>query len=226
MRAIILAAGRGERMRPLTDSLPKPLLKVAGKPLIEYHLEKLAAVGVTTVVINHAWLGNKIVESLGDGSRWNLTILYSDESSQALETAGGIAHALPLLGLEPFWVVNGDIWTDFDFSLLPKTLNAGCLAHLLLTDNPAHHPEGDFAINDNMLSCEGKIKYTYTGLGLYHPQLFGALTAKRMALAPILKQAINQDQVSGQLLAAQWTDVGTPERLTSLEHQLELEVKE
>ena len=226
MRAIILAAGRGERMRPLTDSLPKPLLKVAGKSLIEYHLEKLAAVGVTTVVINHAWLGHKIVDSLGGGSRWGLAIVYSDESTQALETAGGIANALPLLGSEPFWVINGDIWTDFDFSLLPKTLTSGCLAHLLLTKNPEHHPNGDFSINDHLLNIDGAVKYTYTGLGLYHPQLFTSLTVKRMALAPILKQAINQHQISGQILSAQWTDVGTPERLSTLEYQLELEDKE
>ena len=220
MRAIILAAGRGERMRPLTDVMPKPLIKVAGKALIEYHLEKLAAVGVTQVIINHAWLGQLLVDYLGDGSRWQLEILYSAEHPVALGTAGGIANALPLLGNEPFWVINGDIWTDFDFSLLPKKLDHPVLAHLLLTDNPAHNINGDFGLAGTMVTLSGDKTYTYSGIGLYHPLLFNTLEIKPTPLGGLLRQIIAKDQVTGQPLMAQWTDVGTGQRLALLEQQL------
>lgn len=221
MRAIILAAGRGERMRPITDKTPKPLIPVNGKPLIEYHLEKLAAAGVTTVVINHAWLGQQIVDALGDGCRWQLTIRYSAEQAGALETAGGIAKALPLLGEQPFWVINGDIWTDFDFSLLPKRLAENTLADIMLTDNPKHHPQGDFSLSQGRVGECGAVKHTYTGIGLYSPELFSRLALKPTPLGPLLRQAIVKEQVCGQLLRAQWTDVGTPERLATLEQLLE-----
>jgi len=223
MRAMILAAGRGERMRPLTDSMPKPLIPVLGKPLIEYHLEKLAAAGVTQVVINHAWLGHMLEQQLGDGQRWGLTLHYSNEQPSALETAGGIAKALPLLGDEPFWVINGDVWTDFDFSKLPQQLAADTLAHLLLTDNPEHHPHGDFALDNGRLCSNSAVKYTFSGIGLYHPSLFTHIGTKSAALGPLLRHNIAKNQVSGQLLMAQWADVGTPQRLARLESQLNLE---
>jgi MurNAc alpha-1-phosphate uridylyltransferase len=223
MRAMILAAGRGERMRPLTDNLPKPLIPVNGKPLIEYHLEKLADAGVTDVIINHAWLGQMLVDHLGDGRRWGLNIHYSSEQPTALETAGGIAKALPLLGEQPFWVINGDIWTDFDFELLPQQLADDKLAHLLLTENPAHNPAGDFSLAGNAVSGDGETKYTFSGIGVYHPRLFDHLAADAAPLGPLLRQIMADNKVSGQLLMAQWTDVGTPQRLADLESQLAID---
>jgi len=220
MRAMILAAGRGERMRPLTDNMPKPLIAVNGKPLIEYHLEKLATVGVTDVVINHAWLGQMLVDQLGDGRRWGLNIHFSNEVGAALETAGGIANALPLLGDAPFWVINGDVWTDVDFSSLPQHLSEHKLAHLLLTTNPEHHPSGDFGLVDGEVRADTEIKYTYSGIGLYHPSLFSAIGQQPAPLGPLLRQKIEKNQISGQLLMAQWADIGTPQRLALLESQL------
>ncbi|NRA53628.1 MAG: nucleotidyltransferase family protein [Gammaproteobacteria bacterium] len=220
MRAMILAAGRGERMRPLTDNMPKPLIPVNGKPLIEYHLEKLAVAGVTDVVINHAWLGQMLVEQLGDGRRWGLNIHFSNEADAALETAGGIANALPLLGDAPFWVINGDVWTDFDFSSLPQQLSEHKLAHLLLTANPEHHPSGDFGLVDGEVRADDKTKYTYSGIGLYHPSLFSGIGQQPTPLGPLLRQKIAKNQISGQLLMAQWADIGTPQRLALLESQL------
>lgn len=215
MKAMILAAGRGERMRPLTDTLPKPLLKVAGKMLIEYHLEKLKAAQITDVVINHAWLGQKIEQALGDGSKYGLSIKYSAEK-EALETAGGIIKALPLLGNEPFIVVNGDIFCDYDFSLLPSSISN--LAYLVLVNNPAHHPAGDFVLNSSgAVASEGEKKYTFSGIGIYHPDLFKNYTQGKRALAPVLRKAMEAQQVNGEFYQGEWHDVGTPERLNELD---------
>lgn len=217
---MILAAGRGERMRPLTDSIPKPLLKVAGKMLIEYHLEKLKAAGITEVVINHAWLGEKIEQALGDGSRYGLTIDYSSEG-EALETAGGIINALPLLRgtnnqADVFVVINGDIFCDYDLSQLPSSLSG--LAHLVLVNNPAHNPEGDFVLTDSTaVEQTGENKKTFSGIGVYHPDLFKDYPNGKLALAPVLRKAMQQHNVSGEYYPGSWHDIGTPERLTELD---------
>jgi MurNAc alpha-1-phosphate uridylyltransferase len=220
MRAMILAAGRGERMRPLTDHTPKPLLDVGGQPLIVWHIQRLAAAGFTDIVINHAWLGSRIEAALGDGSRYGVRLAYSAEST-ALETAGGIATALPLLGSAPFVVVNGDVLTDVDFAALRPTLAAldgsRRLAHLLLVNNPPHNPAGDFgllpegSVSASAADGEG---LTFSGIGLYHPALFAHTPAGQPAkLAPLLRAAMAQQQVSGQVHRGLWLDVGTPERL-------------
>lgn len=216
MKAMILAAGRGERMRPLTDTLPKPLLKVAGKMLIEYHLEKLKSAGISEVVINHAWLGEKIEQSLGDGSRYGLSIHYSAEN-EALETAGGIINALPILGKdEVFVVINGDIFCDYDISTLPTSLSG--LAHLLLVNNPLHHPEGDFSLTKSgAVEQTGENKLTFSGIGVYHPDLFKGYAKGKLALAPVLRKAMEQHQVSGESYQGIWHDIGTPERLNELD---------
>ncbi|MBB1437185.1 nucleotidyltransferase family protein [Shewanella sp. SG41-4] len=223
MKAMILAAGRGERLRPLTDSLPKPLVSVAGKPLIEYHLEKLALIGVTEVVINQAWLGHKLPKMLGDGSRWGLQINYSEETT-ALETAGGIKQALPWLGLEPFLVINGDIFIDHlpDISLAYQRVCQGeAQAFLWLVDNPEHHPQGDFAIDtQGQLTLSDEQRLTFAGLGIYHPQLFSPLPEGKQALGPLLKQAIGQQLIQGEHFGAYWCDVGTLERLDKLQRRL------
>ena len=215
---MILAAGRGERMRPLTDNLPKPLLKVAGKMLIEYHLEKLKAAQITEVVINHAWLGEKIEQALGDGSRYGLTIHYSAEV-EALETAGGIINALPLLQDErnnEFIVINGDIFCDYELSNLPSSLSG--LAHLLLVKNPEHHLQGDFALtNSGLLEQAGENKQTFSGIGVYHADLFKDYPKGKLALAPILRKAMDQQQVTGEFYQGIWHDIGTPERLSELD---------
>ena len=216
---MILAAGRGERMRPLTDRTPKPLLPVAGKPLIVWHLERLARAGCRRIVINIAHLGEHIEALLGDGDAWGLEIRYSSEPPGALETAGGIAQALPLLGDEPFLVVNGDIYCDFDFATLPA-LGSGDLAHLVLVDNPAHHRQGDFALDSNRVANDGQ-RLTFAGIGVYRPQLFAAIAAgERAKLAPLLTQAIDEGHVSGQMHRGRWVDVGTPERLAALDADL------
>ena len=215
---MILAAGRGERMRPLTDNLPKPLLKVAGKMLIEYHLEKLKAAQITEVVINHAWLGEKIEQALGDGSRYGLTIHYSAEV-EALETAGGIINALPLLQDErnnEFIVINGDIFCDYELSNLPSSLSG--LAHLLLVENPEHHLQGDFTLtNSGLLEQTGENKQTFSGIGVYHADLFKDYPRGKLALAPILRKAMDQQQVTGEFYQGIWHDIGTPERLSELD---------
>ncbi len=217
---MILAAGRGERMRPLTDTLPKPLLSVGGKMLIEYHLEKLKAAQITELVINHAWLGEKIEQALGDGSAYGLNITYSAEA-EALETAGGIVNALPLLrgeneNDEPFIVINGDIFCDYDITALPSSLPG--LAHLVLVDNPEHHPDGDFSLTSSgMLGQKGKVKYTFSGIGIYHPDLFKEYAKSKLALAPVLRAAMDKKQVSGELYQGIWHDIGTPERLNELD---------
>jgi MurNAc alpha-1-phosphate uridylyltransferase len=214
---MILAAGRGERMRPLTDTLPKPLLPLAGRPLIEYHLRALAAAGVREVVINHAHLGHRLEEALGDGSRWGLAIHWSPEG-EALETGGGIFRALPLLGEAPFIVVNGDVWTDFDFSGLPAA-PAG-LAHLVLVDNPAHHPAGDFVLARGRVREGGGPRLTFSGVGVYRSALFAGCAPGRFPLGPLLRAAMARDGVSGEHYRGRWVDVGTPERLAALEAEL------
>ena len=212
---MILAAGRGERMRPLTDELPKPLLKVAGKMLIEYHLENLKAAHISEVVINHAWLGEKIEQALGDGSRYGLNIQYSPEV-KALETAGGIINALPIVGNESFIVINGDIFCDYDISNLPSSISG--LAHLVLVNNPPHHPEGDFVLTKSgSVEQRGDSKQTFSGIGVYHPDLFKAYPDGKLALGPVFRKAMDQHQVTGELFQGIWHDIGTPERLNELE---------
>jgi MurNAc alpha-1-phosphate uridylyltransferase len=220
---MILAAGRGERMRPLTDATPKPLLVAGGKPLIAWHIEALVRAGMRDIVINHAHLGHMIEAALGDGTRFGARIRYSPEG-EALETAGGIANALPLLGDAPFLVVNGDIFCDYDFATLPA-LAAGDLAHLVLVPSPPHHPHGDFALNGNRVTASPPTPHspllTFSGIGLYLPSLFaGMAPGERAKLAPLLRKAISAGQVSGELFAGRWTDVGTPGRLGELDQLL------
>ncbi len=218
MKAMILAAGRGERMRPLTDHTPKPLLAVGGKPLIVWHLQRLAQAGFKEVVINHAHLGKQIEDALGTGSDWNLHIRYSPEAT-ALETAGGIANALPLLGDEPFLVVNGDVFTDMDFSKIH--LAAGKLAHLVLIDNPPQHSQGDFVFEDGKIKPEGFNRLTFSGIGVYHPDLFAGIARGEPAkLAPLIRQAIVENKASAEHFFGVWHDIGTPERLAALNQQL------
>jgi MurNAc alpha-1-phosphate uridylyltransferase len=216
---MILAAGRGERMRPITDRTPKPLLPVAGKPLIVWHLERLAKAGFRDIVINHAHLGDQIEGLLDDGSAWGLSIRYSEEPPGALETAGGIANALPLLGSEPFLVVNGDIWCDLDFAALPP-LAANDLAHLVLVPNPAHNANGDFDLQGGrVLGVPPRL--TFSGIGRYRPEMFVAIERGQPAkLAPLLRQAMAADRVSGQTHTGRWVDVGTPERLVALDAEV------
>lgn len=215
---MILAAGRGERMRPLTDHTPKPLLPIAGKPLIVWHLERLAQAGFTEVVINHAHLGNMIEAELQDGAQWDLHIQYSAEAV-ALETAGGIANALDLLGNDPFLVVNGDVFTDISFASLK--LSPGNLAHMVLIDNPPQHPQGDFAFANEKIQLEGEPKLTFSGVGVYHPALFAGINRGEPAkLAPLLKQAIADGKVSAEHFKGVWHDIGTPERLMALNQHL------
>ncbi|CAG0971975.1 N-acetyl-alpha-D-muramate 1-phosphate uridylyltransferase [Rhodocyclaceae bacterium] len=218
---MILAAGRGERMRPLTDRTPKPLLPVAGKPLIVWHLERLARAGFRDIVINHAHLGDQIEALLDDGAAWGLSIRYSEEPPGALETAGGIANALPLLGDAPFLVVNGDIWCDYDFAGAASTLQADDLAHLVMIANPAHHPGGDFALAGGRVAADGTERLTFSGIGIYRPQLFAAVERGKPAkLAPLLRTAMAEGRVSGEVHPGRWVDVGTPARLTELDAEL------
>ena len=211
-KAMILAAGLGNRMRPLTDRTPKPLLEVAGKPLIVYHIEKLAAAGFEEIIINIAHLGFMIPEALGDGTRWGVKITYSDEQEEgALESAGGIVKALPLLGDKPFLVVNGDVWCDYLFDSSFDLKND--LAHLILVDNPDHNTKGDFALEDSRLLNEGKNKHTFAGIGYYSPKLFERLAYGRAPLAPLLREAIEEGLVSGEVYDGEWRDIGTPQRL-------------
>ncbi len=214
MKAMILAAGRGERMRPLTDHTPKPLLAVRGRPLIEYHILALAAAGIRELVINHAHLGEQIVAALGDGRRFGIHIRYSPESP-ALETGGGIFRALSLLGDAPFVVVNGDVWSDYDFARLPSEPEG--LAHLVLVDNPPHHPEGDFVLRGGRVQAQGGKKLTFSGIGVYRPQLFSGCRPGVFPLTPLLRAAMARAQVSGEHYTGIWCDVGTPERLRALD---------
>lgn len=220
MKAMILAAGKGERMRPLTLHTPKPLVRAAGVPLIEYHLKALAAAGFVDVVINHAWLGQQIEDHLGDGARFGLRIRYSPEG-EPLETGGGIHRALPLLGDEPFLVVNGDIWTDYDFARLHAPLDG--LAHLVLVDNPAHHPGGDFQLHQGRVSdgVPGEPGLTYSGIAVLDPRLFEGCQPGAFKLAPLLRDAMAHAQVSGEHHPGYWVDVGTLERLAEVERLVE-----
>ena len=213
MRALIFAAGRGERMRPLTDATPKPLLQVGGKRLIEWHLENLGQAGVRDVVINTSYLAEQFPPALGDGSRWGLRIAYSYEGPEPLETGGGMLRALALLGDKAFIAVNGDIWTDFDFSTLPQ--NPQGLAHLVLVDNPEHHPQGDFALENGFVRDERRL--TFSGIGVYLPALVAAHEPGRFPLTPILRTAMRERQIRGEHYRGAWSDVGTPQRLTALQ---------
>lgn len=238
MKALILAAGLGERMRPLTDTTPKPLLAVGGKPLIVWHLEKLAAIGIRDVVINTSWLADQFPAALGDGSRWGLRIAWSFEGPTPLETGGGICHALSLLADPeradaPFLAVNGDIWTDFDFTRLPGTIHGDADAHLVLVDNPAHNPAGDFSLQTSgAIASRGERCLTFAGIGIYRARLLDGWqdsvgTAPgadqippRFKLAPLLRAAMDHGRVSGEHHVGRWTDVGTPERLRALDTAL------
>jgi N-acetyl-alpha-D-muramate 1-phosphate uridylyltransferase len=216
MKAMVLAAGRGERMRPLSDAIPKCLLEVRGKPLIEWVIEALARSGVDDIVINHAHLGNMIESALGDGRRLGVAIRYSREG-EALETAGGIAKALPLLGNSPFLAVNSDIFCDFDFSALVRRQLGRHLAHLVLVANPPHHPEGDFVLDGAKVSETGSSRLTFSGIGLYRPELFASVKpGSKGQIAPLLRAAMAQALVSGELHRGMWHDVGTPRRLAEL----------
>jgi MurNAc alpha-1-phosphate uridylyltransferase len=211
---MILAAGRGERLRPLTDHTPKPLLPVRGKPLIEWHLEALARGGVREVVINLSWLGAQIRDALGNGERWGVSIHYSDEGPVALETGGGIFRALPLLGEQPFLLVNGDIFTDFECTRM--ALAPGAHAHLLLVPNPAHHPGGDFALDGAVVNETGAPRYTYAGVAKFHPDFFAGCSDGRFPLLPLLRRAIAERRLQGEVYRGLWTDVGTAQRLAAL----------
>ena len=220
MKAMVLAAGRGVRMRPLTDTTPKSLLAVGGKALIAWQLEKLARAGFTEVVINHAYLGNMLETALGDGSRFGLSISYSPEG-EALETAGGIALALHLLGTEPFLVVNADIYSDYDFSALAGVDLRDGLAHLVLVDNPPQHPRGDFALDAGRVRETGENLLTFSGIGVYAPRLFGGIPPRaKVPLAPLLRKAMAAERVSGEHYRGRWYDIGTAERLQALDAAL------
>lgn len=216
---MILAAGRGERMRPLTDRTPKPLLPVAGRALIDYHLAALARAGLREVVINHAHLGEQIEAAIGNGSRHGLRISYSPEPEGALETGGGILQALSKLGPGPFVVINGDIWTDYDYARLPQTLDG--LAHLVLVDNPPQHPDGDFHLHPDgrVREADGE-RLTFSGIGVYHPELFAGCEPGRFPLAPLLRRAISAGRVTGEHYRGDWFDIGTPQRLRELDRRL------
>jgi MurNAc alpha-1-phosphate uridylyltransferase len=231
MKALIFAAGLGERMRPLTDRTPKPLLEAGGKSLIVWHLEKLAAIGVSDVVINTSWLADQFPQTLGDGSRWGLRLHYSYEGPIPLETGGGMFHALSLLGNAPFVAVNGDIWTDYDFSRLPQELSGDM--HLVMVENPEHHPRGDFALDSQgLLHGTGESRLTFSGIGVYRPTLLDGWrevigttpgaeeNPPRFKLAPLLRHAMSQRSATGEHHTGRWTDVGTPERLAQLNMEI------
>lgn len=223
MKAMLLAAGKGKRMQPLTAQCPKPLLRAGGKRLIEYHLEKLATAGIREVVINHAWLGEQFEPALGNGDRWGLRIRWSPEG-EPLETAGGIRRALPLLGKAPFLVISSDIWTDFDFAELVELDPGDDLAHLVMVPNAPHHPTGDFVLSGDRLTLgeggSGMDTCTYSGIGVYRPAMFSALPGGFAALRPLLESAISEQRLSGRLYRGQWSDIGSPQRLSLLDQQL------
>ena len=214
MRAMILAAGRGERLRPLTDAVPKPLVELGGKPLIEYHLEALAQAGFREIVINQGHLGEQLEAVLGDGSRWGVHIHWSNEQPEALETGGGIFQALPFLGAGPFLVVNGDVWTDYPFGRL-RAVKCDW-AHLVMVPNPAHNPSGDFALHGARLREDGSVKQTFSGIGVYHPRLFNGCTPGKFSVVPLLRAAMRERIVTGELYRGRWDDIGTIERLQAL----------
>lgn len=217
--AMLLAAGRGTRMRPMTDQTPKPLLIAGDRPLIVWQIIRLATAGIRRIVINHAWLGEQIVRTLGDGAQWGVQIQYSAELPEVgLETGGGIHQALPLLGEQPFVVINADIWCDL--ALHRISLPTGDLAHLVLVPNPAHHPDGDFHLNPDGRVTNHLPRQTYSGIGVYHPDLFHDLSVGTYPLAPILRQAVTANRVSGTGYTGDWMDIGTPERLATLRQSL------
>jgi len=216
MRGMLLAAGRGERLRPITDTLPKPLVRVAGKPLIVYHLEALARANVREVVINLSWLGEQIRAALGDGSRYGVQIAYSEEGSVPLEAGGGIHHALPLLGAAPFLVVNSDVWTDMDFSRA-LTLDEGADARLVLAPNPPHHPRGDFGLEGDLVVERQTDRFTYTGVGIYRPELFRGCAPGKFPLLPLLQRAIAARRLRGAVYRGEWLDIGSTDRLAALD---------
>ncbi|WP_455376542.1 N-acetylmuramate alpha-1-phosphate uridylyltransferase MurU [Kaarinaea lacus] len=216
MKAMILAAGRGERLRPITDSIPKPLVQVKGKSLIQHHVEALVSAGFTELVVNHAWFGEKIEEALGDGSQFGATIQYSAEGT-ALETGGGIHKALPLLGEDPFLVVNGDVFTDYPFAQLRNQPSK--LAHLVLVLNPPQHPKGDFALQGERLVRTGDEMHTFSGIGVYSPKFFEGCQPGKFSIAPMLYAAIEEEQITAEVYEGVWEDVGTIERLNKLNNQ-------
>lgn len=218
MKAMLLAAGRGERLRPITDSLPKPLVPVGGRPLIAWHLTALARAGIREVVINLSWLAERLRAALGDGSEWGVSIKWSEEGPVPLETGGGIYRAVPLLGPGPFLVVNADIWTDIDFAAL--ALEEGALAHLVLVPNPPHNMRGDFGLEGDEVVSRETDRFTYSGVGLFRPQFFEGCTAERFPLLPLLNRAISARRLRGELHRGAWSDVGTAERLAQLEARL------
>lgn len=224
MKVMLLAAGKGKRMRPLTDEVPKPLLQAGGKSLIVHQIEKLVAAGFHDFVINHAWLGEQLEKELGDGSKYSINISWSREV-EPLETAGGIIKALPLLGDGPFAVVNADVWTDFPFAKLHKALLPEMQAHIVLVNNPAHHPNGDFSLSsDNVLKRRAiplQPSYTFSGIAVYHPAFFSNVTQKSYPLLPLLEKAVAHELASAELYQGDWQDIGTPERLAALDKQLQ-----
>ena len=214
MRAMILAAGRGARLRPLTDRMPKPLVPVDGKPLIEYHVEALASAGFQHIVINQGHLGDMLPAALGNGDRWGVNIHWSDEQPEALETGGGIHQALPLLGRGPFLVVNGDIWTDYPFARL-RAVKCD-YAHLVMVPNPPHNPEGDFALRHAVIREEGPEKLTFSGIAVYHPRIFSACEPGRFSMVPLLLRAMNGQLVTGETWKGAWSDIGSRQRLEEI----------
>lgn len=219
MKAMVLAAGRGERLRPLTDTMPKPLVSVGGKPLIAWHLAALARAGIREVVINLSWLGEQLRAALGDGRAFGLAIRYSEEGPVPLETGGGIFRALPLLGPEPFLLVNGDIWTDLAFDSL--ALGSGALAHLVLVPNPPQHPRGDFGLEPGgIVVNRDSDRFTYSGVGLYRPEFFDGCEPGRFPLLPLLNRAIAARRLHGEVYRGRWSDVGNAARLTALNAEL------
>ena len=219
MHAMILAAGRGERMRPLTDKKPKPLLEIAGKALIVYQIEALKSAGIENIVINTGHLGDQLRYELGAGDAFGVQIVYSDEGDDILETAGGIIKALPLLGDSHFIVTNADIYTDFDYKALPDQL--GSDAHLVLVNNPSHNLQGDFALEGGRILNEGEEKLTYSGISLFHPRFFKNCSPGRAALAPLLRASAQADNLTGQYFKGSWTDVGTPQRLEEINRSID-----
>jgi MurNAc alpha-1-phosphate uridylyltransferase len=218
MRAMILAAGRGERMRPLTDAIPKPLLEVGGKRLIEYHLEGLRGAGIAEVVINLSWHGDQIRNALGDGLKWDVKIRYSDEGPVALETGGGIFRALEWLGPDPFIVINGDVWSDYDVARL--SLPADVHAQLVLVANPPHHPNGDFGLKHGRVIDDANERHTFSGIAMYRREFFAECRPGRFPLLPLLKRAIAARKLGGELHGGRWYDIGTPQRLAALDQEL------
>lgn len=218
MKAMLLAAGRGERLRPITDSLPKPLVAVGGRPLIAWHLTALARAGIREVVINTSWLAEALRAALGDGSEYGVSITWSDEGPVPLETGGGILRAVPLLQPGPFLVVNADVWTDIDFATL--ALEEGALAHLVLVPNPPHNVRGDFGLEGDLVVNRDSERFTYSGVAIFRPEFFAGCTAERFPLLPLLNRGIAAGRVRGELHRGAWSDVGTAERLAELEARL------